>query len=476
MSLSLFSRARSTAAWRISIWTTIAFSLCSAAAFVIMYLLVAHDVQSRSDAWLVGEADVLTEVAASTPRDTLDTRIVQEVAELASHEVMEVEHSDNQPRQSVFFLLTRAGRDPVWVGPEPKALFINALSGVVQQADEPATIEVAGHPLPFRVVWNKGPDGSRLYLGFADTAAKAMMHRLVVRSVLIWFAMALIGFAISAAGAFRTLQRVEQISETVARIGTEDLGERLPEPMADDEIARLSRTFNRMLERIQRSVYQIRVVTDSVAHDLKSPVTSIRGSLEFALLHGDSEDWRERVADAVEKLDRLSQTLNTTLDLAEADAGALPLKVEALDLGALVEHLSDLFQPSFAERQHRLQCHVQPGLFIDADPSLLSRTIANLLDNEVAHLPPGCKVAIAVRQSEQYAELVLEDDGPGFSEELRAHAFERFVKGQQSSGHGLGLAFVHAIVQAHGGCVTITDSPSGGAQIRIKLPMAKVPA
>jgi len=476
MSLSLYSRARSTAAWRISIWTTVAFSLCSAVAFTVMYLLVARDVQSRSDAWLTGEAQVLSEVAANTPRDSLDTRLVQEVAELASHEVIEEGRRSGQRRQSVFFLVTRYGQDPVWVGPEPKALFVDALSGASRQPGLPASIMVPGHPLPFRVVWNNGPEGTRLYLGFADTAANAMLHRLIERFALIWCAMALIGFAISAAGAFRTLQRVEQISEMVGRMGTEDLGKRLPEALADDEISRLSRTFNRMLERIQRSVNQIRIVTDSVAHDLKSPVTSIRGSLEFALLHGNSEDWQDRVADAVEKLDRLSQTLNTALDLAEADAGALPLKREPLDLGLLVERLSDLFQPSFADKQHKLHCYVQPGLFIEGDPSLLSRTIANLLDNEVAHLPPGRKVAVTVGQADQYAELIIEDDGPGFPEELRVRAFERFVKGQHSSGHGLGLAFVNAIVQAHGGCVTIGDSASGGAQIRIKLPMAKVSA
>jgi signal transduction histidine kinase len=178
----------------------------------------------------------------------------------------------------------------------------------------------------------------------------------------------------------------------------------------------------------------------------------------------------------VEKLDRLSQTLNTALDLAEADAGALLLKLEPLDLGALVENLSGLFQPSFSERQHTLKCRVEPDLLIDGDSSLLSRTIANLLDNEVAHLPRGCEVSVSVCRTEQYAELILEDDGPGFPEELRSRAFERFVKGQHSSGHGLGLAFVHAIVQAHGGCVTITESSSGGAQISIKLPLAKVPA
>jgi signal transduction histidine kinase len=441
-----------------------------------MYLLVARDVQRRSDAWITGEATVLLEVAANTPRDTLDTRLVQEVAELASHEVIEEGRPNGQPRQSVFFLFMRYGHDPVWVGPEPRALFMDALAGASGQPGLPSSLTVPGHPLPFRVVWDKGPAESRLYLGFADTAANAMMHRLVERFVLIWCAMALIGFAISAAGAFRTLRRVEQISETVGRIGTEDLGRRLPEPQADDEIARLSRTFNRMLERIQRSVDQIRTVTDSVAHDMKSPVTAIRGSLEFALIHGNSEDWRERVADAVDKLDRLSQTLNTALDLAEADAGALPLKRESLDLGVLVGSLIELFQPSIAERQHKLHYKAEPGLFIKGDPSLLSRTFANLLDNEVAHLPPGCHIALSLRQADGYAEFALEDDGPGFPQELRARVFERFVKGQHSSGHGLGLAFVHAVVQAHGGCVMIDDSSSGGARIRIKLPMTMVSA
>jgi signal transduction histidine kinase len=476
MFLSLFSRARSTAAWRISIWPTLGFSLCSAIAFVIMYMLVARDVQSRSDAWLTGEARVLSQVAADTPGDVLDTRLVQEVAELASHEVLEVEPANGQSQQSVFFLLTRPRLDPIWVGPSPNTLFLKAIPAASLQPSTPVSIVIPGQRLPFRVVWNQGPDGGRLYIGFADAAADAMLHRLITRFLLVWCAMALLGFAISATGAFRTLQRVERISATVDRIGTEDLGKRLPEVPTDDEISRLSQTFNRMLDRIQRSVHQIRIVTDSVAHDLKSPVTLIRGSLEVALSHGDSEDWRERVADAVEKLDRLSQTLNTALDLAEADAGALPLKLEPLDLGTLVDNLSDLFLPSFAERQHNLRCNFQPGLLISGDPALLTRTICNLFDNEVAHLPHGSEVAITVCQSDQDAELILEDNGPGFPEELRSRAFEPFVKGQHSSGHGLGLAFVHAIVQAHGGSVAITKTPAGGARIRIKLPLDKVPA
>ena len=115
-------------------------------------------------------------------------------------------------------------------------------------------------------------------------------------------------------------------------MGSDDLSSRLQEGPHPDEITRLSRTFNRMLDRIQSSVNQMRILTDSVAHDLKSPVTSMRGSLEVALSGGAQGQWHERVAEAIEGLDRLAQLLNTTLDVAEADAGALQLRKEAVDL------------------------------------------------------------------------------------------------------------------------------------------------
>ncbi len=132
-----------------------------------------------------------------------------------------------------------------------------------------------------------------------------------------------LGFFITWLAAFRTLARVDRISDTVSRMGSDDLSSRLPEGQHPDEITRLSSTFNRMLDRIQASVHQMRILTDSVAHDLKSPVTSIRGSLEVALSSGTQGQWRERVAESIEGLDRLSELLNTTLDVAEADAGAL---------------------------------------------------------------------------------------------------------------------------------------------------------
>ncbi len=267
---------------------------------------------------------------------------------------------------------------------------------------------------------------------------------------------------------------MERITETVARIGSEGLDERVAEPAGSDEISRLAKTFNHMLERVQASVKQLRGVTDAVAHDLKSPVTSIRGTLESALSADNGGEWRDSVAQAIEGLDRMSSLLNTTLDVAEAKAGALPMKRVAVDLPAVVTQLLHLYMPAMADRRHEVRTDLQSGVIVEADLGLINRTLSNLLENELVHLPPGCQIEIRLRSHHGYAELVIEDNGPGFPSEIGSRVFERFVKGKHSPGHGLGLAFVDAVAQAHGGTVQISDHPGGGATVSLHLPVNKM--
>ena len=462
------------AAWRIAIWPAAVFAVGSAVAFAIMYVLIAGDIRERSDAWLSGEAETLADVAANTPRDALHDRLVGEVAELASREVVpEADDASGRHETSVFFLQTTPGQEPIWVGPNPKQRFIASIQAAHLGPGAPGDVQVEGWKKAFRVVYKQRGDGGGLYLGFADVSGARMLDRLTELCLLAWAGTVVLGFLITWLAAYRTLTRVESISDTVARMGSDDLSRRLPEGPYHDEITRLSSTFNRMLDRIQSSVHQMRVLTDSVAHDLKSPVTSIRGSLEVALFDGAEGPWRERVAEAIEGLDRLSQLLNTTLDVAEADAGALQLRKERIDLSELVRQLVDLYQPAMAEHRHEVVTNLQT-CFVEVDTALLHRTIANLLDNEIAHLPPGCRISISVQPIEGDAELVVADNGPGFPPELRERAFERFVKGENSTGHGLGLAFVGAAIQAHGGYAEVAEGASGGARIVLRLPLAEV--
>ena len=468
---------RATAAWRISIWTTLAFALGTAVAFSIVYYLVAQGIRERSDTWLTGEAEVLAQVSADTPSDRLYKRVVREVAELATQEVPDERNARGERLNSVFFLVTDPSNSEslLWVGPSSNDVFLNAIQQAKLVPGAPKSIAVEGWSQTFRVVV-KVQKGKTVYLGLSDRGAKHVLHILARRFLMIWGGMFLLGFVISFWSARRTLLRVERITETVARINTEDFGERLPEPGNSDEISRLAKTFNRMLDRLQSSVNQLRTVTGGIAHDLKSPVTLIRGTLESALCHEGNEKWRDSVGEAVEDLDRLLQLLNTTLDLAEAEAGALHMERGPVDLSDVVRQLVDIYQPAMAERHHEVTSDLEAHVVVDADLPLMNRVVSNLLENELTHLPSGCRVTIRLHAHGGSAELVIEDNGPGFPPEIGSRAFERFVKGKHSPGHGLGLAFVDAVVQAHGGVAGISDRAGGGAVITLSLPVSVLQA
>ncbi|MGA8102144.1 MAG: ATP-binding protein, partial [Candidatus Acidiferrales bacterium] len=333
----------------------------------------------------------------------------------------------------------------------------------------PQSIKVEGWSTTFRVV-TRQENGRTIYLGLSTRGARHLLRTLTGRFLVLWGSTVFMGFLISYLSAHRTLLRVQRITDTVARIGSQDLGERLPQPVNSDEISRLAKTFNHMLDRIQASVNELRSVTDAVAHDLKSPVTSIRGVLESALSREPDETWRDSVGDAIEGLDGLLSTLDTTLDVAEAQAGALRLERTTVDLSAAVRQLVDLYQPAMDERHHELIIDIEDHVGIDADRSLLNRVLSNLVENEIAHLPAGCQIVIRLRSQEGSANLVIEDNGPGFPPDIASRVFDRFVRGKQSHGHGLGLAFVDAVVRAHGGSAKISGSPAGGAVVTLSLP------
>src|ERR1700743_545508 len=130
----------------------------------------------------------------------------------------------------------------------------------------------------------------------------------------------------------------------------------------------------------------------------------------------------------------------------------------------------DLYEPFMSEKGLRMNLRSAGPVTVVADAALLHRVIANLLDNELNHTPASCTVSIKLDASEDAATLIVEDDGPGFASEIGVHMFEQRVKGRDSKGHGLGLAFVEAVVCAHGGSVMASNRPEGGALLSISSP------
>jgi signal transduction histidine kinase len=462
------------AAWRISLWASLAFAIGTMLVFAMLHRFVASDIQRRSDAWLSGEVGVLGDVAGRTPKDRLYRRVVGEVAELASREVPNRQRSSGNENDAVFFLQAgNSGPAKLWVGSGDGSATLAAIRSTRVLRDVPFDVRVQGFSIPFRVASVRIEDGSNIYLGLSERDELHVLRSLRVRFFTLWVVIVLLGFVIVFYATRKMLGRVSEITEAASRIGQSDLSSRVPDTKGKDEIGHLARTLNHMLDRIESTVHQLHTITDSLAHDLRSPLTAVRGKLETALASGVIEDHAESIVSAIDELDRLTDFLNTSLDVAEAKADALRLSRTEVDLDELVRDMIDLYEPSMSNRGLGVQIRSPGSIKVMADPGLLHRVIANLLDNELKHLPASCLVCVSLQADEHMATLTVEDNGPGFDAEINRHLFERRVKGRASRGHGLGLAFVEAVVRVHGGSVTATNRREGGGKSRSCFHCAK---
>src|SRR5580658_3342770 len=461
------------AAWRISLWAALAFACGTMVVFIFLHQFVAGDIQRRTDAWLAGEAGVLSDVAERTPKGVLYRRVVGEVAELASREVPHKRGVRSGLNDSVFFLQTAPdGSVGLWVGAGDVNAHLAAVRNGRIVPDTPTSVRITGFDAPFRVVCVRMNNGGQIYLGLSERDQLRVLGKLRLRFVFLWLLIVLIGSAIVFYSTRRVLRHVQDITYAASRIGEAELSSRVPTTRRNDEVSQLAITLNRMLDRIERSVHQLHTITGSLAHDLRSPLTAVRAKLEMSLTTGRRDEESESIVSAIEDMDRLTEFLDKSLDVAEAKANALRLNRVAIDLDDLLRVMIDLYEPSMSEKGLHVQLLSAGWLAVSADAALLHRMIANLFDNELKHLPASCTVTISLSSSEDAALLVVEDDGPGFESEVLSQVFERRVKGRNSTGHGLGLAFVEAVVRVHGGTIEASNRHEGGARLTITLPLS----
>jgi signal transduction histidine kinase len=440
---------------------------------MFLHNFVARDIQRRSDAWLSGEVDTLSDVAGRTPKDRLYGRVVSEVAELASREVPDKLHDSGASNAEVFFLQTTAeGTATLWVGTGSGLTVLDAIHVKKFASETPFDLRVRDSNIPFRVAAVPLTDGSRIYLGLSERDELRVLRNLRVRFLLLWMLNVLLGFGIVFYTTRRMLGDVQRITQVASRIGESDLSKRVPTSGRNDEVGELAATLNRMLDRIERSIHQLHTITNTLAHDLRSPLTAIRAKLEMSLTENLRGQEVESIVSAIDEVDRLTEMLTASLDVAEAQVDALRLDKTEIDLDELMRVMIELYEPCMSEKGLRVQLRSAGPAKIFADAALFHRVVANLFDNEMKHLPASSTVTISLCEAGQMALLVLEDDGPGFAAEIRETMFRPRVKSAGSPGKGLGLAFVEAVVGAHGGRITAENRSEGGARLTIELELA----
>jgi signal transduction histidine kinase len=281
-------------------------------------------------------------------------------------------------------------------------------------------------------------------------------------SVALMLTLGLVGGAVMSRN---LLKRLDQINSTSREIMAGHLSRRLPVSRAGDEFDTLARNLNRMLERIERLMKGMREVTDSVAHDLRSPLNRLRNRLEGTLrrLPVDDQEAPEIEA-AITETDRLISTFDSLLLIAEAEAGAARNSMSRVNLSALAHDVWELYQPVAEESGIALEMMPAQPLEVRGNGNLLSQALANLVDNAIKYTPSGGKVTIAAEQNGKGAIVSVADNGPGIPEDDRPRAIERFVRleaSRHSPGTGLGLSLVAAVARLHEARLELSDNQPG---------------
>ena len=321
-------------------------------------------------------------------------------------------------------------------------------------------------------------DGTLVEVGKSSEARRDLLGRfratlgLVTLSIVI---LALTGGWLATQSALQPLRRLTQAVRRIIATGRTD--ERVAAGGHDDEIHELTVLFNAMLDKIEGLVRSMRGALDNVSHDLRTPLTRLRGTAELALAGPDDlERYREALADCVEESDRVLVMLNTLMDISEAESGAMPLTRERVVLPDVVARAVDLYRDVAEAKDVLIQVGPEPvegEVAVFADRVRLEQVAANLLDNALKYTSAGGKVFVDVTEDGDRALLTVRDTGAGIPADELPRIWDRLFRGDASRaerGLGLGLSLVKAVVEAHGGTVTVTSEAGRGSTFVVALP------
>jgi signal transduction histidine kinase len=274
---------------------------------------------------------------------------------------------------------------------------------------------------------------------------------------------------------WRATRPLREVASTARRIlQEEDPAARIPAPGGSGELAVLARQLNTLLDKNATHVRVLRETLDDIAHDLRTPLTRLRGTAELALRDGGNPaEARSALADCVDESDRVLHLLEVLLDLSAAEAGVLTLRRESVDLCALAVRTADLYREVAEQKRITLELGLPPAALVEADPVRIGQALSNLVDNALKYTPEGGRVAITAASEPGAVTLTVTDNGPGVPVAEREAVWRRLYRGDASRsqrGLGLGLTLVRAVAEAHGGTASVGDAPGGGARFELRLP------
>jgi signal transduction histidine kinase len=451
----LLAKTLTSSTFRLALIAIATFGLIVSAIFSYVYLSTSSYVRSRSDRAIVTEYSSLRDAYARSGRDGLIDLIRQRVADkgLADEAYLLVD-----PSSAVL-----AGNLKAW----PQA--VAATNGWVEfRAPEPQA-NAAGRPL-LRGILDTLPDGGRLLVakdisdldGFTDQIKTA-----VALGVALIFALAAVASILVTR---RTVGRIEAINATSRAIMLSGLDKRIPLRGTHDEWDRVAENLNLMLDRIETLMGEVKQVSDNVAHDLRTPLTRMRGRLEKAY-HGQrsGEDDQLLIGDTIGDLDAVLRIFSSITRIAQIETQARKGAFRTVNLVEIASEVVELYDAAAEQDGTRLTIAGEREVLVTGDRDLIFDAIANLVDNAIKHGRHGGQVVVANENIDGSPVISIADDGPGIPADECEHVFKRFYRLEHSRyapGNGLGLSLVAAVARLHGARIEMLDNAPG---LRLKL-------
>ncbi|MBN1533153.1 MAG: HAMP domain-containing protein [Spirochaetes bacterium] len=341
-------------------------------------------------------------------------------------------------------------------------------------------------PYPLRVfskrVVDSGGNEYLLHMGVSMENINNTLENILLKFLSVW---PLLLAVISVSGYYfmkRTFRPVREMAATARSITAEDLSRRIPPAHGNDEIALLAGTLNEMIGRLQRSFDQVRQFSDDVAHELRTPVTVIRGEIEVALRSGrGAEEYAETLRSLREESERLSGIIDNLLFLSRMDTRRMSIAFSETELDSLVMEVYEENCGAAGARNIALTLKRIDEITIRCEPGLMRRLLSNLIQNAVKYTPEGGSVEVTLKRPDDgeghgmKALFIISDTGIGIPRKDLPLVFDRFYRVDKSrsgktGGSGLGLTIVKKILDLHGGKVTVRSRPGAGTSFFLYFP------
>ena len=457
---------RHTLAFRLTCWYAGIFMLSACVAFVFFYLLITAFIRQQTDEGLSGEVRTFSSILS-----TQGPEAVKRQAFLQAQAAGE---------KKIFFRLLyitgqvfSSSNMSYWRDIGINKVAVNRLLDSRTPIFD--TIKLSDRKHKIRILYAVIGPGLILQLGQSmenHTRIIEVFRKVFITTMVILFALAIVvGWFM----ARRALVGVATVTQTARRISEGSLEKRVPVKKRADEIDQLALTFNQMLDRIEILVTGIKEMSDNIAHDLKSPITRIRGIAEVSLTSNSSlKEYESMAAGTIEECDRLLDMINTMLIISRTEAGVTQLDSRKLDITNLVRDACDIFQSPAEDKGLAMVCSLPENISINGDMRLIQRMVANLLDNAIKYTPANGRIDVSVAEgTDRLVQIAVRDSGIGIPAKDQEHIFERFYRcdpSRSQAGTGLGLSFARAVARAHHGEIMVESSPGEGSTFIVKLP------